>query len=389
MEYRHRKQIEESIRAEDKRDQAVPLSKDRITTNITRCSFINLIIKSGPAAMDLLLSGKPVLNKISYRLAVRILTMAPQDDEDFQNLKKNLILFATLSADDTLSPSKLLNMYCQRLIWQLHQLRLVSKLDSTKLKLILGDLVKDHGWKYFLGNSKLKNQLEFWVAKDQEREELMAIPDEINTMGSWVKSRAQAEQEQEEATSIPDPPPAPLPVEVEAIPAAPLPAPLQAPLPATAGPSTQAPQGAQQSKTPIKQFEGSRANWSDHTRVQLLRLYIKKALNPFERPPAAAPRSKAVYKRNAPEGGDLYQNSYIYLENRDKVALNDFTSYENMLVQLGQRKLSGQTFGLGLVSIIDKFFEDQDLPMEKEYLELEEDNIIEFAKKFMENPSSK
>ena len=324
--------------------------------------------------------------------------MFAQEDEDMLTLKRNLLLFARLSYDDKLTPYKVLRMYSVRLVHQLHQLRHVSKIDCTRIKLILGDLVKEHGYKYTFGNSKLEHQLKFWVAKEQEREGKMVIPERVPTLDTWVKERAQAAEaqaqevdEEAEAAVLQD-------VQHEgaqqdepsvAIPAAPLPAPLQAPLPATAGPSTQAPQGAQQSKTPIKQFEGSRANWSDHTRVQLLRLYIKKALNPFERPSAAAPRSKAVYKRNAPEGGDLYQNSYIYLDNKDKVLLKDFTSHENMLVQLGQRKLSGQTFGSGLVSVIDKFFEDQDLPMEKEYLELEEDNIIEFAKNFMENPSSK
>ena len=144
------------------------------------------------------------------------------------------------------------------------------------------------------------------------------------------------------------------------------------------------------SKTPIKIFEG-RAKWSDHTHLQLLKLYMQKALDPFERPSflKGGPKSKAVFRTNAPEEGDLYQNSTIYTDSGDKVMLHNFTSHDSMVVQLGQRKLSGQTFGTGLVNIIDKFFEDQDLPKNKEYLEEVVDEIIEFAKQFMKDPSSK
>jgi len=41
-----------------------------------------------------------------------------------------------------------------------------------------------------------------------------------------------------------------------------------------------------------------------------------------------------------------------------------------------------------LYSLIDKYFEDKDLPKEKEHLKQEEDNIIEFAKQLMKDPSS-
>ena len=82
------------------------------------------------------------------------------------------------------------------------------------------------------------------------------------------------------------------------------------------------------------------------------------------------------------------ENSHIYTDSGAKVFLNSFTSHDSMLVQLGQRRLTGQTFGNGLVSIIDKFFEDQDLPKNKEYLEEVVDEIIEFAKQFMKDPSS-
>ena len=136
-------------------------------------------------------------------------------------------------------------------------------------------------------------------------------------------------------------------------------------------------------------FEGTRAKWSDHTQLQLLKLYMQKALDPFERPKIGAVGSKAIYRKNAQEGGDLYQNSHIYTDSGAKVFLNSFTSHDSMLVQLGQRRLTGQTFGNGLVSIIDKFFEDQDLPKNKEYLEEVVDEIIEFARQFMEDPSSK
>ena len=96
------KKLKEMIQMEDKRDAAVPLTKDRITNNITRCAFLNLIIKWGTATMDLLMTSKPVRNKKSYKLATRILTMSSQNDVDLLHIKKNLLLFATLSSDDRL-----------------------------------------------------------------------------------------------------------------------------------------------------------------------------------------------------------------------------------------------------------------------------------------------
>ena len=334
------KKLEESIRAEDRRDQAVPLSKDRITNNITRCSFINLIIRSGTATMDLLLTHKAVKNKRSIRLAVRILTMAPQDDEDFLHLKKNLLLFANLSEDENLTPSKLLNMYCQRLVKQLHQLRFVTKIDSIKLKSILGGLVRDHGWKYYFGNNKLKHQLGFWVAKDQEREELMAIPEEINTMDSWVKSRAQADtldiepapavqteedpggfmdfalrlnQQQLQAQPLQEVDPEAAAQVLESLihdqdvqhqdvqhQAAQQDEP---PVSETLNQNVFVPKLTPNKYTPIKVFEGTRAKWSDKTQLQLLKLYMEKALDPFERPKIGAVGSKAIYRNNAQEGG--------------------------------------------------------------------------------------
>ena len=138
--------------------------------------------------------------------------------------------------------------------------------------------------------------------------------------------------------------------------------------------------------TPIKEVEG-RAVWTDYRLLQLLRHYIQKAEDPFERPPAHQPKGKAAFKRNAPKDGDMYQNSYIYLENGDKVELKEFTSHDNVCVQLGQAKLSGQTGKQGLVSIIDEYFEVEQPHLAKtkaELLELKEE-VMALAESYSSN----
>ena len=406
LEYSNKKRMEEAIAAEDKRDAAVPLTLARITNNITRCSFINLIIRSGTAAMDLLLAGKPVKNNKCYKLAVRILTMAPQDDEDLLIIKKNLLLFATLSSDVTLTPSKLLTLYCQRLVWQLHHLRFVSKLDSVKLKVLLGGLVKEHGYKYHFGNPKLGHQLEFYVSREQERQARLQIPDDIPTM---FRARDQAD------TAAPDisvsetqniqPAPAAARDEggffdaVLAVNARTLgiqpPEPLQedddvneqwiqalkeSEVSETLNPDEIEPPAI----TPIKEYEGPRAEWTDGLHVQLLEHYINHAIDPFERPAAA--KGKAAYMNNAPKDGYLWKECCLYLDSGEKVLLRKFCSHDNMAVQLGQAKLSGQT-SQGLVSIIDEVFNDPALPRTKAMLLEMKEEVMDLARHYMKGGS--
>ena len=365
------KKLKEMIQMEDKRDAAVPLTKDRITNNITRCAFLNLIIKWGTDTMDLLMTSKPVMNKKSYKLARRILTMSSQDAVDLLHIKKNLLLFATLSSDDRLIPSKILTLFSQKLVHQLHQLRYVAQIDSTRLKLMLGGLMKEHGNKYTFGNSKLEHQLQFWVNKDQEREARMVIPEEIPTLDTWVKDRAKTD------TAAPD---IPVPETLNIQPPLPFPVPEEDELlvPETLNIDEIQPDAMKSKKfTPIKEFEGARAQWTDRTKYQLLELYIDKAIDPFER--AKKTKAKAVFKRNAPQEGDLYMNSHIYTDSGDKVSLHTFSTHDSMVVQLGQGKLSGQTCGQGLVSIIDEVFNTNCAGLNKD-----KDTLLEYKEEVLD-----
>ena len=322
--------------------------------------------------MALLLAGKPVKNNKCYKLAVRILTMAPQDDEDLLIIKKNLLLFATLSSDVTLTPSKLLTLYCQRLVWQLHHLRFVSKLDSVKLKALLGGLVREHGYKYYFGNPKLRHQLEFWVSREQEREARLEIPDNLPTM---FRARDQAD------TAAPD-------ISVsETLNIQPAPAVARdeevdddLSVSETLNPDEIEPPAL----TPIKEYEGPRAEWTDGLHIQLLEHYINHAIDPFERPAAA--KGKAAYMNNAPKDGYLWKECCLYLDSGEKVLLRKFCSHDNMAVQLGQAKLSGQT-SQGLVSIIDEVFNDPALPRTKAMLLEMKEEVMDLARHYMKGGS--
>ena len=63
-----REQLEERIAREDKRDRDVPLSKDRVTNNITKCALVDLITRCGTWIMDELMTKKPINNKRCNKL---------------------------------------------------------------------------------------------------------------------------------------------------------------------------------------------------------------------------------------------------------------------------------------------------------------------------------
>ena len=351
------KKIKEMIQMEDRRDAAVPLSKNRIANNITRCAFLNLIIKWGTATMDLLMTEKPVKNKKSLKLATRILTMSHQNDKDLLLIKDHLLTFAQLSSNNNITPYKLLKNFSQKLINQLHLMKYVAKLDSTRLKLVLGGLVRQHQYKYTFGNSKLQHQLEFWVKKEQEREGRLVVPEEVPTLDTWVKDRAKANTAA--PVTLPE-------INIDEI----------------------QPDAMKSKKfTPIKEFEGARAQWTDGTKIQLLELYMDKAIDPFERPPPNKAKAKAVFRKNAPEEGDLYMKSHLYTDSGDKVFLHTFSTHDNMLVQLGQGKLSGQKCGKGLVSIIDEVFNTNlaGMTKTKEVLQEFKEEVMDLARSYMED----
>ena len=141
--------------------------------------------------------------------------------------------------------------------------------------------------------------------------------------------------------------------------------------------------------TPIKDYEakgGRGAQWTDNMKVQLLKLYLEKAMDPLERPPPSqGARSRAVYKKQVPEEGELYQNSALYLEDGSKVNLKSVCKVTTLWEILASKGMYQQTKkntdwdgGPGLVHIIDKVMEDS--PSTREALEDKKEEVMILAK---------
>ena len=132
--------------------------------------------------------------------------------------------------------------------------------------------------------------------------------------------------------------------------------------------------------TPVKDYKGTeRVNWTDGIKRQILRLFIKYALNPLKRPPPNMPKSKAVYKEQVPRDGILYGSS-IYVDG-EKISIASLCEPDTLYQHLGFRGLSGQKeggFGEGLVSLIDHVMAKEEEKTRDKVLELEE-QIMELA----------
>ena len=364
-----REQLADRIAREDKRDRDVPLTKNRVTNNITRCALIDLIIRCGTWSMDQLMTGKPLLNKKSNKVIMRMLTLIPHTgtgaDPDMKTLIDNMLYFAELSEEDMLTPKQVLKTYAQKLIRQLHQLRLVPKLESTKLKVLLGDVVKEHGYKYLFGNPALEHQIKLWVRSEQAMEEQTAVPERVQTVDNWVTARGEAVPSLSTSTGPPIPQPTAGPGPSTST-GPPVPQP-------TAGPSTPAYSGEK------------KITWTPKMKVQLVDLFMTKAINPLERPgPNDGLRSRAVYRKNVPRDGDLYARSSIYLDSGEKVTLRSAAiSIDRIHDHLASGKISKKQKSPGLVSIIDEVMGD--LPRTMGVLKSKRKEIMELANSLLES----
>jgi hypothetical protein len=401
----HNEQLDSMLITEDRRDMSMIPTKEKILGNSTRVALVRLcmvyhnenVTREGKM-MDLMMTSRPIRNKVTYRVLLRMLCKVPQDNPDMVLLKENMMLWADLSSGDDYTPRELMWEYAKRLIAQLGNLRRVPHIESTNLKALLGSLIKDHEYTYTFGNTELASQLTHWRAQELAREQSASVPDNIITMEGYLlakeqkrlqaqldKDAKQAEEPEnednlDESDSETDPD-HPESVTFNTL--------TDCPTQMRIGSVTLIAQpGTACEFSPVKQYEGKGgrgATWSDQMKVQLMSLYLEKAADPLERPsPEDGVRSRRVYRKQVPEDGDLYMGSAIYLDDRRKVSLNTVCKLNTILEILGSKGLSIQTRknsswqgGPGLVHIMDRVLEG--LPRTKQVLEEKKEEIMNLA----------
>ena len=112
---------------------------------------------------------------------------------------------------------------------------------------------------------------------------------------------------------------------------------------------------------------------------------MDNASDPLDRPlPSQGVRSRAVYKKQVTEDGELYLSSSIYLDDGSKVSLSSVCKVGIIHEMLGSKGLSIQTArntswkgGPGLVHIIDRVMDG--LPRTREVLEEKKEEIMKLA----------
>ena len=394
---------------EDNRDMAMIPTKERCLNNSTRVALLRLcmvchnenITREGKM-MDLMMTERPLMNKVTLRVVLRMLCKVSQDNPDMVILKENMMLFALLSSGDELTPRKLMQDYAHRLIRQFERLRLTPKLWSNNIKALLGSLIQDHEYNYVFGNTTLGVQMTHWRAQELAREQNASIPDHIITMEDHLQAREQKrllahvvkDTKQAEVMEKEDDPDEsdqsdqsyseeePDSVQFNTL--------TDFPTQMKIGPVTLiAEPGTACEFSPVKQYErkgGRGAPWTNSMKVQLLNLYLDKAEDPLARPqPGQGARSRAVYRKQVPETGDLYMESAIYLDDGSKVSLESLCKVNTIHEMLGSKGLSIQTTknsdwqdGTGLVHIMDRVLDG--LPRTKQVLEEKKDEILDLAK---------
>ena len=140
--------------------------------------------------------------------------------------------------------------------------------------------------------------------------------------------------------------------------------------------------------TPVKEYEkkGVRgASFSDQMKCQVLGIWMDKGDRPLDRPShGQGVRSRAVYRKQVTEEGELYQNSSIYLDDGTKVSLKSLCKVATIHEMLSSKGLSIQTAedttwegGPGLVHIMDMVMGE--LPRTREVLEEKKEEIMQLA----------
>ena len=213
-------------------------------------------------------------------------------------------------------------------------------------------------YRYTFNNGYVGNQLSFWIAKSKAKE--AALSGEVNlNMREFLHNQqiklinaaekameaadpVTAEDESDHGDSEPEPEPIVLTRDDSA-------------QQLRVGDLTiQVPAKTNINLTPIKQYAGKRVNWKDGMKVQFLGLYIDKAVDPLKRPTSDKPKSKAVYKEQIDEQGEIYNGTIMYMG--EKTSLPSLCQPDTLHQFMGYKGLTGQKnwgHGLGLAAIID------------------------------------
>jgi hypothetical protein len=356
-------------------DKSRKVTEGRSITNMEVYTLMEAIILSSEfkitregKLLDIFLTKRPVRRRKNTSIMLRMIHMLPSDLECVKFLREHLIKFASFKGGQDMTVRQVEFMWANKLIDIVKNMTKRTHIESPKMLKLLADLNDAHDYRYIFGNIAVGNQLNKWLAMEKQREELL-MEGEVNTdMTGWLK--AQKERLALAVTRKPE-------VENEAGIEAELhevdedldetdePEPTVLTRADTAqqlriGELTmEVPANTNIKLTPIKQYTGKRVMWKDYMKVQILEKYIDMAADPLKRPSSDKPKSKAVYKDNIGDDGEIYNSTIMYMG--EKTSLPSLCQPDTLHQFFGFKGLTGQKdwvgtgtgTGLGLAALID------------------------------------
>ena len=131
--------------------------------------------------------------------------------------------------------------------------------------------------------------------------------------------------------------------------------------------------------TPAKKYKGSkRVDWTDDMKTQVLRLYINLAEDPLCKNDPMNPQGKAIFKKQIPEHGPIYNGVITY--QGEKTLLSSLCKPDTLHQHFACKGLSKQEMGKGLANIIYTAMEGKEQTRAK-VIEMEGD-IMDLAAQF-------
>ena len=324
--------------------------------------------------MDILLAASNVSNRKCAKVFLRLLDIMDPDDHSIKVLVKSLVTFCGFHSGQDIPLRTLEWRWAFRYLEVIQNIHRAPHLGSDSLKVLFNRINKNNNYKYICVNNNIKNQLEGWKAKEDEREARVHGVGPVKPVLEYVEEHRATVVAEAEARLKVGQGQSDVEVEQEAIPDGAVQAVLEDsdnehnvqyldPLdPVNAAIVNERPAG-----TPVKAANGRVQRWYDNEKLELLREYLRKAVDPYTR--MDKPGGKACYKHELQAMMD--RGDGIMLDGDTvKTKLSTLVTPESGADTLAQFMIGAQGKGLsgqrgkpkgegGLIHIVDEWLEEK------------------------------
>ena len=186
-------QLDDILEMEKRNDGLFVPTLEKFISNSARIACVQAIweghnsyISHQGQVMDMFFTSRPLINKSSATILLRLITMMPQTNESIEVLQESLVSYAGLVGLGSLSIREIEWKWSYRMLEVLRNLKRVHSLESPSLKFIFGNTIKEHGYKYCCGNPGIMNQLSYWRAAEEEREARAIAPESMTSVRDYL-----------------------------------------------------------------------------------------------------------------------------------------------------------------------------------------------------------